>query len=322
MKQRYDSLWQVYKGTDNRPNKLGFYNQKIATGKETQQYFYHSDHLGSSSLITDLNGDVAQHIEYIPFGEVFVEERNNKWSTPYKFNAKEMDEETGLYYYGARYYNPRTSVWISVDPLAEKYANTGSYVFCHNNPVKYVDPDGKFAFLIPIIPIAFEAALDVAAVAGAAVSAYYSGKALSEAKASYQDKAKASTPHQRAEDKRRENRSRQESLNQAKGHQKVIDGAPDPQSNGDSDPKLNPKGIIKGILSAAGVLGVTQQVTNPDPSKDAYDAHRDKYQKDKNNQLSPPKASTNLNPDSGNSRSDSNDKSSKPVWQLYDNNKK
>lgn len=44
-----------------------------------------------------------QHIEYVPFGEVFIEERNNIWNTPYLFNAKEFDEETGMYYYGARY---------------------------------------------------------------------------------------------------------------------------------------------------------------------------------------------------------------------------
>jgi len=84
-------------------------------------------------------------LEYIPFGEVFIDERaaTSTWSTPYKFNAKELDEETGLYYYGARYYDPRTSVWISKDPLAEKYPNVGSYVYCVNNPVKFIDPDGR-----------------------------------------------------------------------------------------------------------------------------------------------------------------------------------
>jgi RHS repeat-associated protein len=101
--------------------------------------------LGSSSLITNQSGDVVQHLEYIPFGEVFIDERPSagSWSTPYKFNGKELDEETGLYYYGARYYDPRTSVWISVDPLAEKYPNVSSYVYCHNNPVNMIDPDGK-----------------------------------------------------------------------------------------------------------------------------------------------------------------------------------
>ena len=65
------------------------------------------------------------------------------YQTPYKFNGKELDEETGLYYYGARYYDPRESIWMSVDPLAEKYPNVSPYVNCFDNPVKFVDPDGK-----------------------------------------------------------------------------------------------------------------------------------------------------------------------------------
>jgi hypothetical protein len=47
---------------------------------------------------TDANGSVTQHVEYVPFGEVFVEERNSNWSTPYLFNGKERDAETGLSY--------------------------------------------------------------------------------------------------------------------------------------------------------------------------------------------------------------------------------
>ena len=77
---------------------------------EKMQFYYHPDHLGSSSYITNLDGEVAQHIEYVPFGEVFIEERNNTWNTPYLFNAKELDEETGLYYYGARYMDPKISM--------------------------------------------------------------------------------------------------------------------------------------------------------------------------------------------------------------------
>jgi len=104
-------------------------------------YFYHSDHLGSSSLITNKDGYLVQNIQYVPFGEVFVEERNASWSTPFKFNGKEQDEETGLCYYGARYYDPRTSVWISADPLAERFPNTSSYLYCFANPVKFIDPN-------------------------------------------------------------------------------------------------------------------------------------------------------------------------------------
>jgi len=140
IKERFDSLGVQYKGIQQTG---GLVSSNPSPGADL--YYYHPDHLGSSSLITDNNGTLVQHIQYVPFGEVFVEERASasSWQTPYLFNAKELDDETGLYYYGARYYDPRTSVWLSVDPLAEKYPNVGSYVYCVNNPVKFVDPDGK-----------------------------------------------------------------------------------------------------------------------------------------------------------------------------------
>jgi len=140
VKTRFDSLGVAYSGKNNAG--VGFWTYS-APVNETDQYYYHPDHLGSSSLITNLGGDLVQHIEYVPFGEVFVEERTSTWGTPYKFNAKELDEETGLYYYGVRYLDPRTSVWLSVDPLAEKFPGVSSYVYCLNNPIKFIDPDGK-----------------------------------------------------------------------------------------------------------------------------------------------------------------------------------
>ena len=63
--------------------------------------------------------------------------------TPYLFNAKEFDEETGLYYYGARYYEPRLSLWMSVDLLQEKYPNISTYCYAANNPIKFIDSDGR-----------------------------------------------------------------------------------------------------------------------------------------------------------------------------------
>ena len=110
---------------------------------ENLQFFYHPDHLGSSNFITNLEGEVVQHIEYVPFGEVFIEERNNVWNTPYLFNAKEFDEETGMYYYGARYYEPRLSLWMSTDPYDEDFPNITSYAYCNNNPIILTDPDGN-----------------------------------------------------------------------------------------------------------------------------------------------------------------------------------
>ena len=109
---------------------------------EKMQFYYHPDHLGSSSYITNLDGEVAQHIEYVSFGEVFIEERNNTWNTPYLFNAKEFDKETGLYYYGARYMDPKISMWLGVDPMAEKYPNLTGYCYTMDNPIILIDPTG------------------------------------------------------------------------------------------------------------------------------------------------------------------------------------
>ena len=109
---------------------------------EKLQFYYHPDHLGSSSYITNLDGEVMQHIEYVPFGEVFIEERNNTWNTPYLFNAKEFDEETGMYYYGARYYEPRLSLWMSCDLMETKYPGESSYTLTHNNPINLLDIKG------------------------------------------------------------------------------------------------------------------------------------------------------------------------------------
>lgn len=172
MKARYDSLEVPYHGTDNDDylGGTGFCCDPVTSSAEgvsrssrvaenespeLYQYYYHSDHLGSSSYITNLYGEVAQHVEYVPFGEVFIEERNNTWNTPYLFNGKELDEETGLYYYGARYYNPRVSQWLSVDPpIFDVYLdglhnrgvynsrNLGVYMYTYNNPVTLIDPNG------------------------------------------------------------------------------------------------------------------------------------------------------------------------------------
>jgi RHS repeat-associated protein len=115
---------------------------------ESFQYFYHPDHLGSTSYITDASGEVYQHLEYFAFGETFVEEHSNTDRTPYLYNGKELDEETGLYYYGARYYDPRTNIWASVDPLAENNPDKTPYHYVSNNPMNRIDPDGRDDFEI------------------------------------------------------------------------------------------------------------------------------------------------------------------------------
>ena len=113
------------------------------SSNEEETFFYHSDHLGSTSYITDDKGNITQYDAYLPYGELLVDEHSSSEDLPYKFNGKELDEETGLYYYGARYLNPISSVWYGVDPLTEKYPNVSAFLFCNANPIRLVDPDGK-----------------------------------------------------------------------------------------------------------------------------------------------------------------------------------
>ncbi|MDQ6528091.1 SpvB/TcaC N-terminal domain-containing protein [Flavobacterium sp. LHD-85] len=160
VKASYDTFEVPYYGTDNNDyvNGLGFCCNPSGdtgsggspTGKmakndnaELQQFYYHPDHLGSSSYITNLDGEVVQHIEYVPFGEVFLEEKNAKWNTPYLFTSKELDRETGMYYFGARYQDPKLGIFISVDPMSLKYPNISPYAYCVNNPINMIDPDGR-----------------------------------------------------------------------------------------------------------------------------------------------------------------------------------
>jgi RHS repeat-associated protein len=100
-------------------------NQAAASGQSDFTYYYHPDHLGSTGYVTDANGKLYEHLEYFPFGETWVQEHSNTLRTPYLFTGKEFDQETGLYYFGARYYDPRTSVWQSADPIIGKYLPSG-----------------------------------------------------------------------------------------------------------------------------------------------------------------------------------------------------
>jgi RHS repeat-associated protein len=111
---------------------------------EENWYIYHSDHLGSSAFLTDASGDPTQHLQYMPFGETFIEQRSvTSFYTPYTFSAKERDPETGYSYFGARYYSSDISVWLSVDPMGGKNFGVSPYNYCHWNPINLIDPDGK-----------------------------------------------------------------------------------------------------------------------------------------------------------------------------------
>ena len=109
---------------------------KAVPGTE-RTYYYHRDHLGSTTLITNKSGEVVQRVEYLPTGETFIEQQDTSWTSPYKFNGrsalrdafettwrkKELDKMHGLDLYdsSARYYDHVLGRFHQVDPLAEKY---------------------------------------------------------------------------------------------------------------------------------------------------------------------------------------------------------
>lgn len=106
-------------------------------------YYYHPDHLGSATWITNSARVPVEFIHYMPFGELWYNQQASAYNERFKFTGKERDEETGYDYFGARYYSSPFSHWLSVDPLSDKYPNISPYAYAAWNPIKYVDPDGR-----------------------------------------------------------------------------------------------------------------------------------------------------------------------------------
>jgi len=109
-------------------------NGLIARINETNITYYHSDHLGSTSAITNEKGDVVEEQVNLPFGEVI------SGSERYGFTGKELDSDPNLQYFGARYYDPLTGRFFSVDPAKD---GGNWYSYAAGNPLKYTDPDGR-----------------------------------------------------------------------------------------------------------------------------------------------------------------------------------
>jgi len=108
--------------------------QTVAKINESGIYYIHSDHLGSTSVVTNEAGDLVEDQVNLPFGEVVS--GNEK----YGFTGKEQDE-TGLQYFGARYYSPNSGRFLNPDPALQDFS---SYGYAGGNPVNRVDPDGRF----------------------------------------------------------------------------------------------------------------------------------------------------------------------------------
>ena len=98
----------------------------------------------SLNFISDATGYATQHLQYLPYGETFVDQ-HGAFDSRYKFSAKELDDETQYSYFGARYYDSDLSSWLSVDPLSDKYPSTSPYMYVLGNPINLVDPNGMSA---------------------------------------------------------------------------------------------------------------------------------------------------------------------------------
>ena len=108
-------------------------------------HYYTQDHLGNNRAVVSENGTLEQVTHYYPFGGVYGDAGTDPDWQDRKYNGKELDRMHGLdwYDYGARNYDAAVPMWTSVDPLCEKNYDVSPYVYCGDNPVNAVDPDGR-----------------------------------------------------------------------------------------------------------------------------------------------------------------------------------
>ncbi|MBI5098912.1 MAG: VCBS repeat-containing protein [Nitrospirae bacterium] len=160
-------IGNIFECTDGICTKYIFAgSQRIAKIDNTGNHFYHTDHLGSSTVITNQSGGSEEQVFYYPYGESINTGSN---IARHKFTGQEWDAETGLYYYGARYYDPKIARFTSADTIVPNFANPQSlnrYSYVYDNPVVISDADGHLPFLVVVA---------IGALIGGAVAAMTGG---------------------------------------------------------------------------------------------------------------------------------------------------
>lgn len=140
-------------------------------------YYYHLDNLGSSNILTDRSGNLVQHYQYTTFGATSYQNNTSAFPVSNRYTGQIADDETGLYYYNARYYDAQLGRFIQPDTQAQSIQDPQTlnrYSYCGNNPIIYTDPSGHiFGIddLIAVIVVYVVIPTIEAAVAGAALGA-------------------------------------------------------------------------------------------------------------------------------------------------------
>lgn len=116
---------------------------------DNKYHYFIQDHQGNNRVVVDADGQVEEVNDYYPFGGLMASSSGDV--QPYKYNGKELDRKGGLdwYDYGARMYDAALGRWHVVDPMAEKYYDWSPYTYCLDNPLKYIDSDGKQVIPVP-----------------------------------------------------------------------------------------------------------------------------------------------------------------------------
>lgn len=129
-------------------------DNRVAMIKGGETYYFHKDHLGSSTLMTDSVGNVDEATNYLPYGGTYG--ADDITVTNYKFTDQEHDRSIGLYNYEARLYDPVIGRFVSADSIVPDWYDPQSldrYAYCLNNPIKYTDPSGHFAISGPSLAL-------------------------------------------------------------------------------------------------------------------------------------------------------------------------
>ena len=116
------------------------------SGRTPSPSYFHPDHLGSTSVLTNAQGVAEEHNSYRPYGQLHT--HTGTADVAYKYTGQERDPSTGLYFYNARYYDPALGRFLSPDTLVQNPGDPQSlnrYAYSRNNPVLYTDPTGHFS---------------------------------------------------------------------------------------------------------------------------------------------------------------------------------